>query len=90
MKVNKKFFINTLIGFVIASLLLIFSSRDILQRLQLAGLDILFRYKKTTLVKSPIVIIEINDTNIAKVGRWPWDRSWHAAITKILKDLAEV
>ena len=36
---------------------------------------------------SRIVVIEISDDSIAKIGRWPWERSWHAALIKILSDL---
>ncbi len=87
MKIGKRLLINTAIGLTIAALTVGFSSSDVLRRAKLGGLDILFRCKKNPPPKAPIVIIEIDDQNIAKVGRWPWERSWHAGLIKILKDL---
>ena len=33
-----------------------------------------------------IVVIEISDDSVAKIGRWPWDRDWHATLIKILSE----
>jgi len=37
--------------------------------------------------QSKINIIEITDRDIANIGRWPWDRSWHATMVSVLKKL---
>ncbi len=34
-----------------------------------------------------IVVVEISDDSIAKIGRWPWDRDWHATMIHILTEL---
>lgn len=31
-------------------------------------------------------MIEISDDSIAKIGRWPWDRDWHATLITALKE----
>ena len=31
-----------------------------------------------------LVLVEINDTSIQKIGHWPWPRSYHAVLCKIL------
>jgi diguanylate cyclase (GGDEF)-like protein len=31
-------------------------------------------------------VIEISDDSVAKIGQWPWARSWHATLIKILKE----
>lgn len=31
-------------------------------------------------------MIEISDDSVAKIGRWPWDRDWHATLIGILKE----
>lgn len=34
-----------------------------------------------------IAVVEISDDSIAKIGRWPWGREWHATLIRILSDL---
>jgi diguanylate cyclase (GGDEF)-like protein len=71
----------------VAAVIAVLYANGFLARLELAGLDLLFRLKTNTPLQTRIVVIEIDDDNIYKIGRWPWDRNWHAAITKALKDL---
>ncbi|MBI2094623.1 MAG: CHASE2 domain-containing protein [Candidatus Omnitrophica bacterium] len=33
-----------------------------------------------------IAVIEISDDSVAAIGRWPWERSWHAALLRALKE----
>lgn len=54
--------------------------------MELSGLDTLFRLKGASHCDSSIVIVEITNDDISRIGRWAWDRSWHAAIIKALKD----
>ncbi|MBF0493532.1 MAG: diguanylate cyclase [Candidatus Omnitrophica bacterium] len=49
--------------------------------------DVFFRIKGNSLSTQPINIIEITNADIDKIGRWPWKRMWHAAMTKVLTDL---
>lgn len=89
MKVKKPFIFNIIIGLIIASSISIatFSERGFLSRLELLSLDFLFRLRGPLSSNPHIIIIEIDDENIAKIGRWPWKRTWHAAMVKALKDL---
>ncbi len=34
-----------------------------------------------------IVVIEISEDSVTKIGRWPWERDWHASLIKALTDL---
>lgn len=49
-------------------------------------------YDYRQIIKGPrpvdprIVVIEISDDSIAKIGRWPWDRDWHATLIKVLSE----
>ncbi len=54
--------------------------------MEISGLDFLFRLKGASSCNQNIVIVGIDDENISKVGRWPWSREWHGAITKALKE----
>ena len=87
MKLSKKFFINIGLAFLISSIVVLLSWLGLLNRLEAAGSDFLFRLRGFSSYNPRIVVVEITDQNISDVGRWPWDREWHAAITKVLKDL---
>jgi len=58
-----------------------------LEHLELFSLDISFRLRGTIHHNPKINIIEISDYDIANIGRWPWKRTWHAAITRALSDM---
>ncbi|RKY42746.1 MAG: hypothetical protein DRP85_01670 [Candidatus Makaraimicrobium thalassicum] len=87
MKFKKKFILNIFLAFLVSSLIVIFSEQGFLKRLKLDGLDLLFRLRGVSAYNPHIIIVEIDNENISKVGRWPWSRDWHAAITSALKAL---
>lgn len=87
MKLQKYFIFNVIIAIVVSTLIFILSEKGPLKRWELANADILFRLRGPSPQNPNIVIIEIDDTNITKIGRWPWKRVWLAAIVKALKDL---
>ena len=87
MKLTKKFFINIGLAFLISSIVVLLSWLGLLNRLEAAGSDFLFRLRGFSSYNPRIVIVEITDENLSEIGRWPWDREWHAAMTKVLKDL---
>jgi len=75
------------IALIITCGLFFFSQQPPFQRLEAAFLDMHFLLRGATPFNEKIVIIEIDDANIDKVGRWPWKRDWHGAITRALSDL---
>ncbi|MCK5306417.1 MAG: diguanylate cyclase [Candidatus Omnitrophica bacterium] len=87
MKFRKSLIFNVTIAVIVASCLLAFSGRGFLKRMELGSMDLLFRLRGLSLCSPNIVIIEIDDENISKIGRWPWSRKWHTAIVKALGDL---
>lgn len=87
MKLNKPLLFNILLGIFIASCLLFFSQKGYLKRLELPALDFFFRLRGNIAYHPRINIIEITDADIAQVGRWPWERSWHAAMASALTGL---
>jgi diguanylate cyclase (GGDEF)-like protein len=86
-EVKKLFFINLLLALIVASLLVFLSARGALEHLNLIGTDILFHLRGPQPYNPNILVIEINEDNISKVGRWPWDRKWHATMAMALKGL---
>ena len=87
MKLSKSLVFNIALALLAASLIAAFSQEDFLKHLELSSLDLFFRLRGATSFSPNIVIVEISDSDISQVGRWPWMRSWHAAITKALSDL---
>ncbi len=49
-------------------------------------LDYRFRLRGSIPVDPRIVMIDIDDQSIGKIGRWPWDRTYHAQMIDILSE----
>lgn len=47
-------------------------------------LDVSFQIRGAEPPHPDIVIIEINDQSLRRIGSWPWPRSYHAALLEIL------
>ena len=87
MRIKKQLLANLFLAFSAATLIVLCAPLEIFQRLQLSFLDSAFRLRQEVPARSPVVIVEITDEDISRVGRWPWDRSWHAAMVRTLSDL---
>ena len=84
-RIRKYFLFNIVIAFIVASIVVYFSAKGFVRRIELASSDLFFKMRPSLFYSPHIAIIEIDDDNIAKVGRWPWKRTWHAAIAEALK-----
>jgi len=87
LKIKKTFLLNIGLSLATAFLVFFFSSSTSLNQLKSAVLDFSFQFKKPLADKPNIIIIEVSDADIDGVGRWPWSRTWHAAMLKALKEL---
>src|SRR3989338_7731979 len=58
---------------------------NILERFELVTYDYRFHAKGSREANPQIVVIEISDESVTKIGRWPWDRDWHATLIQVLK-----
>ena len=87
MQKKLSFLINLCLALLVGGYIALFSGHDFLNRFELAGLDILFRFRGEQNFNKDISIIEIQDDDIIKVGRWPWPRTWHAALIRALSDM---
>ena len=87
MKLKKQFILGIAISFVVATVVFFIASTGYMDRLEFFTSDIFFRIRRPLTSKQPIIIIEITDYDVEKIGRWPWKRSWHAAMAKVLSDL---
>lgn len=87
MEKNRFRFLNFVLSFIIALCILILSHAPLLQKLDLLRLDMFFQQAPPASIDPRIIIVEITDYDIEKIGRWPWNRSWLAAMTVTLKKL---
>lgn len=86
MKLTKYSVFSIFLAVLVASSILFFGQKG-LGRIELLSLDLFFRLRGPLRSNPHIVIIEIADSDILKVGRWPWKRSWQAAMTRALTGL---
>lgn len=63
----------------------LFSSPE-LERFENLFFDYYFKYRPAFKAHPDIVLIEIAEDSLQGVGRWPWPRHYHAAMTHILKE----
>ncbi len=87
MNLQKSLIFNIALALLIGSVVFFLSQEGYLTRPELASLDLSFRIRGALSCSPHIVIIEISDADIMQVGRWPWKRSWHAALTRALTKL---
>jgi transcriptional regulator with GAF, ATPase, and Fis domain/CHASE2 domain-containing sensor protein len=47
-------------------------------------LDKFFKFRPGLATSPDIVLVDIDDQSIGKIGRWPWDRTYHAKMIRVL------
>ncbi|MEN9558055.1 MAG: hypothetical protein RL141_424 [Candidatus Parcubacteria bacterium] len=67
------------VGFAVGAICSIASLSGILRSWSDQALDRLFL---TRLPDPRVIVVAIDDTSLAQVGRWPWDRAVHAALIR--------
>jgi len=77
------------LGIIVAALMVTLYHFNAFERLELLTLDARFTLRYI-MPKSAdnIVFIDMAEDSISAIGRWPWQRKWHAAIVKSLSDYA--
>lgn len=58
----------------------------VLDRFELLTLDYRFNIRQLQSGSRDIVFIDMAEDSVNVIGRWPWQRKWHAALIKILSD----
>ena len=61
-------------------------TKGALERVDLALYDVLlpFQYGE---MSDEIVVVTIDDASVSELGRWPWDRTYHADLIKQLSNM---
>ena len=71
-----------LIIFLVAVISTLFYLTGTFDNVEDRTLDQRFKYRKNLLTHPKIIIIQIAEDSIKELGRWPWNRDKHAALTK--------
>jgi serine/threonine-protein kinase len=71
------------LGVVVAVLVLALSGRDLIQSLERKAYDVGMQAASRA-PSDKVAVIAIDDQSIANIGRWPWPRDKHAAMTDLL------
>lgn len=87
MKLTKSRLLNLFLVFLISFFVVFISGKNFFRHFELTSLDTLFRLKTNSPTNPHIIIVEITDDDISKIGVWSWSRSWHAAMLKALDGL---
>ncbi len=78
---------RALIGLAVLLLVTGFYGFHIMRWFELVTYDYRCLLRGMRASQPQIAVIEISDDSVEKIGRWPWDRDWHASMIKILKKL---
>jgi len=70
--------------FIIAIVIFAISYFRSFENYELATLDLRYKFRPAQPVNPDIVIVEIGDDSIEKIGRWPFDRDYHARLLDYL------
>jgi len=71
-------------GLIVALLVLVLYFFGMFRGLESRSLDLWMRLRGPLPVHSDIKIIGVDDTSLSAFGRWPWPRSYHAALLDML------
>ena len=87
MKFKTAFLFKIILASLVATLILSCCPKGFFKHLELISSNLLFQIRGDRAFDKNIIIIEITDSDIAKVGHWPWKRSWHASMAVALTKL---
>lgn len=87
MKYKRLLLFNLFLGFSAATIIVFLSQSGPFKRVEFIGLDFAYNLRKQPAFDQRIIIVEISDSELVSVGRWPWERKWLAAMVEALKGL---
>jgi len=79
-----KNFLRISIAVIIPILVILASYFRVFETFELATMDLRFKLRPPQKVTDKIIIIEIAEDTLSKVGQWPIDRQFHAALIDVL------
>jgi len=73
-----------LFTFLFSIVLICLSYFKVFEPLELYTYDIRLKCKPKAIAKNQLTIVEIAEDTLDKIGRWPFERTWHASLIKVL------
>ena len=84
-KIDATTLINYALAIFLGGLFLFFSYARVFDEYEHSTLDFRYRVRPARNVDENIVIVEIGDDSIEKLGKWPLPRNYHGLLVKALK-----
>lgn len=79
-------FVNLAICLVTVSIVFIIFQLKLLDKVELITLDIRYKLRGITKPSPQIVYVDMDESSISHIGRWPWSREWHASLITTLSE----
>ena len=76
--------VNISLCLIVVVLVFLIVHFNILERIELFTLDLRYKLRGDIPTDPQIVLIDIDEYSIKKIGRWPWSREWHASLITTL------
>ncbi len=73
-----------LLSFAVFLLFFTLWSFEVLYRLEAAGRDTSFKFRRPRIPDESVLIVEIDDLSLRELGRWPWSRGTHGKLVRTL------
>ena len=83
-KIDRTKLTYLVLGAVLVGLFLFFSYSRVFDEFEYSTLDSRYKIRPPQKIEESIAIIEIGDDSIAKIGKWPFPRNYHALLVKAL------
>ena len=80
-------FAKMTLGILASIMVLILFYFNILGRFELTTFDYRMKFRRARQSSEKIVLIDMGEDSIRKIGRWPWPREWHATMISVLSTL---
>ncbi len=81
-----KLLVSLALTSLVAVIITVFSKSNTYQVLELKALDLRFALRGNPPSHTQILHIDIDDQSLARLGRWPWPRNYHAKLIDILTE----
>ena len=77
-------FVKMTLGVMASVLVLLVFLSNALERFELTTYDYRMKFRKKREVNEKIVLVDMGEDSVKRIGRWPWPREWHATMITVL------
>lgn len=77
---------NLSLSLVIVGIVFVLVHFNVLKRIELTTLDLRFKLRGRIPTSDNIILVDIDESSISAIGRWPWSREWYASLITTLTE----